>query len=101
MSSREVMLKSTRKSKKFTFDRAFDVNSKQHEVYHADRVQLRMTELEFLMRISYLELYNEELCDLLSTDDHVKIRIYDDVNKKRSVVVQRLEEVLVNNSGMS
>uniref|UniRef100_A0A1Q3EX54 Putative kinesin-like protein n=1 Tax=Culex tarsalis TaxID=7177 RepID=A0A1Q3EX54_CULTA len=158
VSSREVMLKpallDTRTSKKFTFDRAFDVNSRQHEVYQAvvapyiEEVlagfnctvfaygqtgtgktftmvgeeqpelssgwdddtktgiipralnhlfdELRMTELEFSMRISYLELYNEELCDLLSTDDHVKIRIYDDVNKKGSVIVQGLEEVLVH-----
>lgn len=150
VSSREVLLKptlvDTRGSKKFSFDRAFDIHSKQHEVYHAvvapyieevlagfnctvfaygqtgtgktytmvgeeqpelssgwdDDTQtgiipralnhlfdeLRMTELEFSMRISYLELYNEELCDLLSTDDTVKIRIYDDVNKKGSVIVQ-------------
>ncbi|XP_055530678.1 kinesin-like protein Klp61F [Wyeomyia smithii] len=158
VSSKEVLLKpmilDTRNAKKFTFDRAFDVNSKQHEVYNAvvapyieevlagfnctvfaygqtgtgktytmvgeeqpelsagwdDDTQtgiipralnhlfdeLRMTELEFSMRISYLELYNEELCDLLSTDDTVKIRIYDDVNKKGSVIVQGLEEIPVH-----
>lgn len=158
VSTREVMLKpmlvDTRSSKKFTFDRAFDIHSKQHEVYHSvvapyieevlagfnctvfaygqtgtgktytmvgeeqpelssgwdDDTQtgiipralnhlfdeLRMTELEFSMRISYLELYNEELCDLLSTDDTVKIRIYDDVNKKGSVIVQGLEEIPVH-----
>lgn len=158
VSTREVLLKptlvDTRSSKKFTFDRAFDIQSKQHEVYHAvvapyieevlagfnctvfaygqtgtgktytmvgeeqpelssgwdDDTQtgiipralnhlfdeLRMTELEFSMRISYLELYNEELCDLLSTDDTVKIRIYDDVNKKGSVIVQGLEEIPVH-----
>ncbi|XP_058834253.1 kinesin-like protein Klp61F [Topomyia yanbarensis] len=158
VSNREVLLKpmtlDSRNAKKFTFDRAFDVNSKQHEVYNAvvapyieevlagfnctvfaygqtgtgktftmvgdeqpelsdcwdDDTQtgiipralnhlfdeLRMTELEFSMRISYLELYNEELCDLLSTDDTVKIRIYDDVNKKGSVIVQGLEEVPVH-----
>ena len=33
------------------------------------------------MRVSYLELYNEELCDLLSTDDTSKIRIFDDAAK--------------------
>ncbi|XP_058464149.1 kinesin-like protein Klp61F [Malaya genurostris] len=158
VSTREVLLKpmtlDTRNAKKFTFDKAFDVNSKQHEVYNAvvapyieevlagfnctvfaygqtgtgktftmvgeeqpelsagwdDDTQtgiipralnhlfdeLRMTELEFSMRISYLELYNEELCDLLSTDDTVKIRIYDDVNKKGSVIVQGLEEIPVH-----
>ncbi|XP_053687294.1 kinesin-like protein Klp61F [Sabethes cyaneus] len=158
VSNREVLLKpmilDTRNAKKFTFDRAFDVNSKQHEVYNAvvapyiEEVlagfnctvfaygqtgtgktytmvgeekpelsagwdddtetgmipralnhlfdELRMTELEFSMRISYLELYNEELCDLLSNDDTVKIRIYDDVNKKGSVIVQGLEEIPVH-----
>ncbi|XP_035792207.1 kinesin-like protein Klp61F [Anopheles albimanus] len=58
--------------------------------------ELRLTELEFSMRISYLELYNEELCDLLSTDDTVKIRIFDDVQKKGSVIVQGLEEIPVH-----
>lgn len=54
-----------------------------------------MMEVEFAMRVSYLELYNEELCDLLSSDDSVKIRIYDDVSKKGSVIVQGLEEIPV------
>lgn len=158
VSTRELQLKSnytdSRTSKKFTFDRTFAPNSKQHEVYQAvvapyieevlsgfnctvfaygqtgtgkthtmvgeeeqnlsaaweDDTQtgiipravnhlfdeLRMTELEFSMRISYLELYNEELCDLLSTDDTIKIRIFDDVQKKGSVIVQGLEEIPVH-----
>uniref|UniRef100_A0A182X3P3 Kinesin motor domain-containing protein n=1 Tax=Anopheles quadriannulatus TaxID=34691 RepID=A0A182X3P3_ANOQN len=158
VSNRELQLKSnytdSRTSKKFTFDRTFAPNSKQHEVYQAvvapyieevlsgfnctvfaygqtgtgkthtmvgeeeqnlsaaweDDTQtgiipravnhlfdeLRMTELEFSMRISYLELYNEELCDLLSTDDTIKIRIFDDVQKKGSVIVQGLEEIPVH-----
>lgn len=54
-------------------------------------------EMEFTMRVSYLELYNEELCDLLSTDDTVKIRIFDDSTKKGSVIVQGLEEIPVHN----
>lgn len=54
-----------------------------------------MMEVEFAMRVSYLELYNEELCDLLSTDDSAKIRIFDDVSKKGSVIVQGLEEIPV------
>ncbi|XP_050073089.1 kinesin-like protein Klp61F [Anopheles maculipalpis] len=158
VSTRELHLKSSytdsRTSKKFTFDRTFAPNSKQHEVYQGvvapyieevlsgfnctvfaygqtgtgktftmvgeeepelsaaweDDTQigiipravnhlfdeLRMTELEFSMRISYLELYNEELCDLLSKDDTVKIRIFDDVQKKGSVIVQGLEEIPVH-----
>ncbi|XP_033250334.1 kinesin-like protein Klp61F [Drosophila miranda] len=57
--------------------------------------ELRMIEVEFTMRISYVELYNEELCDLLSTDDSTKIRIFDDSTKKGSVIIQGLEEITV------
>lgn len=58
--------------------------------------ELRMMELEFSMRISYLELYNEELCDLLSSDESTKIRIFDDSTKKGSVIIQGLEEIPVH-----
>ncbi|XP_030375207.1 kinesin-like protein Klp61F [Scaptodrosophila lebanonensis] len=58
--------------------------------------ELRMMEVEYTMRISYLELYNEELCDLLSTDDTTKIRIFDDSTKKGSVIIQGLEEIPVH-----
>ncbi|XP_059227012.1 kinesin-like protein Klp61F [Stomoxys calcitrans] len=58
--------------------------------------ELRMMEVEFSMRISYLELYNEELFDLLSTDDNTKIRIFDDSTKKGSVIIQGLEEIPVH-----
>ncbi|XP_055704208.1 kinesin-like protein Klp61F isoform X1 [Phlebotomus papatasi] len=57
--------------------------------------ELRMMDVEFSMRISYLELYNEELCDLLATEDN-KIRIYDDTTKKGSVIVHGLEEIPVH-----
>ncbi|XP_033255213.1 kinesin-like protein Klp61F [Drosophila miranda] len=57
--------------------------------------ELRMMEVEFTMRISYLELNNDELCDLLSTDDSTKIRIFDDSTKKGSVIIQGLEEITV------
>lgn len=43
---------------------------------------LRTLELEISMRVSYLELYNEELCDLLSSDGSIKIHIFDDSTKK-------------------
>lgn len=59
--------------------------------------ELRMMEVEYAMRVSYLELYNEELCDLLSTDDTSKIRIFDDASKKGSVIVHGLEEIPVRN----
>lgn len=50
------------------------------------------------MRISYLELYNEELSDLLSSSDYTQIRIFDDANKKGSIIVQGLEEIPVHST---
>ncbi|ORX55311.1 kinesin-domain-containing protein [Piromyces finnis] len=52
---------------------------------------------EFSVRVSYIELYNEQLKDLLSIDDR-KLRIYEDVNKKGGVVISNLEEVLVKSA---
>ncbi|KAF7455982.1 Kinesin-like protein KIN-5C [Cryptosporidium felis] len=50
---------------------------------------------EYGVRVSYLEIYNEELSDLLS-DEKLNLRIYDDVAGKRGLNVDRLEEVPVN-----
>ncbi|KAJ1608296.1 putative kinesin-like boursin [Cryptosporidium canis] len=50
---------------------------------------------EYGVRVSYLEIYNEELSDLLS-DEKLSLRIYDDVAGKRGLNVDRLEEVPVN-----
>ena len=51
---------------------------------------------EFSVRVSFLELYNEEIFDLLSsTDDQTKLRLYEDIQKKGSVIIQGLEEVQV------
>ncbi|KAK8730484.1 hypothetical protein OTU49_008036 [Cherax quadricarinatus] len=58
--------------------------------------ELRMQKLEFSMRVSFLELYNEELFDLLSPhDDMSKLRLYEDSSRKGSCIIQGLEEVLV------
>ena len=52
------------------------------------------------MKVSFLELYNEELTDLLSFDDGTiggdgkKLRLLED---KGGVVVHGLEEVIVRN----
>lgn len=50
------------------------------------------------MRISYLELYNEELSDLLSSNDITQIRIFEDPNKKGAIIVQGLEEIPVHST---
>ncbi|XP_011875428.1 PREDICTED: bipolar kinesin KRP-130 [Vollenhovia emeryi] len=61
--------------------------------------ELRMLEVqEYTVRVSFLELYNEELFDLLSpTDDASKIRLYEDATRKGSVIIHGLEEVTVHN----
>ena len=53
--------------------------------------------LEFTIRVSFLELYNEELQDLLSTDTEKKLRLCEDV--KKGLICQNLEEVPVLNVG--
>lgn len=51
---------------------------------------------EFTVRVSFLELYNEDTYDLLSAlDDTTKLKIYDDSNKKGSVIIGGLEEIIV------
>ncbi|KAF4519419.1 hypothetical protein B566_EDAN008646 [Ephemera danica] len=58
--------------------------------------ELRMQQLEFTMSVSYLELYNEELIDLLSPiDDTTKLRLFEDAAQKGSLVIQGLQEILV------
>ena len=53
---------------------------------------------EFTVRVSQVELYNEELKDLLSPeDDNRKLRIFDDPQHK-GCVIQNVEEVLVSNA---
>ncbi len=40
-------------------------------------------DVEFSVRVSFLELYNEELFDLLNRSaEHARLRIYDDTTKK-------------------
>ncbi|KAK1905957.1 Kinesin-like protein KIF11 [Dissostichus eleginoides] len=54
---------------------------------------------EFSVKVSLLEIYNEELFDLLSTGDDVteRLQLFDDPRNKRGVVVKGLEEVTVHN----
>lgn len=48
------------------------------------------------MRVSFLELYNEEVSDLLSAhDDLSKLRLYEHATKKGSCISPWLEEVMV------
>jgi kinesin family protein 11 len=50
---------------------------------------------ESSVKCSFIELYNEELRDLLSVDDSVKLKIYEDTSKKTqntTTLVQGMEE---------
>ncbi|XP_059481232.1 kinesin-like protein KIF11-B [Neocloeon triangulifer] len=58
--------------------------------------ELRLKNIEFTMAVSYLELYNEELIDLLSPEeDNSKLRLFEDAQSKGSVIVQGLTDVRV------
>ena len=59
---------------------------------------LRMIDaVEYSIRVSFLELYNEEIFDLLSgADDQSKLRLYEDGQKRGSVIIQGLEDVQVH-----
>jgi kinesin family protein 11 len=59
---------------------------------------LEQEEAEYAVRISSIELYNEELKDLLNPgDDRPKLRIFEDPNGS-GVIVQGLEEALINSA---
>ncbi|KAI9014182.1 kinesin-domain-containing protein [Hyaloraphidium curvatum] len=59
---------------------------------------LESTSTDYSVRVSMLELYNEELNDLLGVDGlNTKLRLFEDAKGRGSVVIQGLEEVLVKN----
>jgi kinesin family member 11 len=48
---------------------------------------------EYSIKVSYLELYNEELRDLLAVEEDKKVKMFEDTAKK--VVIQGMEEALI------
>ncbi|NXX90780.1 KIF11 protein, partial [Centropus bengalensis] len=54
---------------------------------------------EFSVKVSLLEIYNEELFDLLSSTADVgeRLQMFDDPRNKRGVIIKGLEEVTVHN----
>jgi kinesin family protein 11 len=55
---------------------------------------------EYSVKVSFIELYNEELSDLLSlqsVESGEKLRIFDDPARKGSVTIPNLEETIVQN----
>jgi len=63
-----------------------------------DELQL-LDNQQYIVRVNFLEIYNEELFDLLTDDKDVssKIKLYEDVTKKGSVIIHGLKEVTVHN----
>eukprot|EP00127_Corallochytrium_limacisporum_P001121 Clim_evm9s40 gene=Clim_evmTU9s40 len=57
--------------------------------------------LEFSVRVSYVELYNEELKDLLAPEDvghsNSRLKIFEDPTRRGATFVQGAEEVVLNN----
>ncbi|POS84971.1 hypothetical protein EPUL_004671 [Erysiphe pulchra] len=57
--------------------------------------KLEISDSEWSVKCSFIELYNEELRDLISPDDGTKLKIYDDYSNKKgnlSTIVQGMEE---------
>ncbi|XP_070608485.1 kinesin-like protein KIF11 [Erythrolamprus reginae] len=53
---------------------------------------------EFSVKVSLLEIYNEELFDLLSPPDvGERLQLFDDPRNKRGVIIKGLEEITVHN----
>ena len=61
---------------------------------HALFTKLEIDDAECSVKCSFIELYNEELRDLISPDENSKLKIYEDTSKKghSATVVQGMEE---------
>ncbi|ORY82515.1 P-loop containing nucleoside triphosphate hydrolase protein [Protomyces lactucae-debilis] len=53
---------------------------------------------EYSVKCSFIELYNEELRDLLAIEEDRKVKIFDDNAKKGGVVISGMEEVAVQDA---
>eukprot|EP01032_Pedospumella_encystans_P009650 gene9650-11342_t len=85
--------------KNFTFDKVFgNIHSDEDAGIVPRSVKAILENLEssgseFTIRVSFLELYNEELQDLLNISGDKKLKLCEDV--KKGVVCQNLEEITV------
>lgn len=69
-------------------------------VLHSLFSKLEAEECESSVKCSFIELYNEELRDLLSVEEHVKLKIFEDGQKKghSATIVQGMEESHIKNA---
>ncbi|CAL8576664.1 Kinesin-related motor protein, variant 2 [Xanthoria parietina] len=70
-------------------------------VLHSLFTKLEADETESSVKCSFIELYNEELRDLIAVDDTTKLKIYDDAQKKGhgATLVQGMEESYIKSAG--
>ncbi|KAI9840939.1 MAG: kinesin motor protein cin8 [Sclerophora amabilis] len=68
---------------------------------HSLFAKLEAGEAESSVKCSFIELYNEELRDLLSVDDSAKLKLFEDASKKGhgATLVQGMEESHIKNAG--
>lgn len=61
---------------------------------------LESSATEYVVKVSFLEIYNEELVDLLAppSSDSSNLKIFDDITRKGMTTVSGLQEVPVTNS---
>ena len=69
-------------------------------VLHSLFSKLENTESESAVKCSFIELYNEELRDLLAADETAKLKIFDDASRKShtATMVQGMEETHIQNA---
>ena len=62
--------------------------------------KLEIEDAENCVKCSFIELYNEELRDLLSVDESAKLKIYDDTSRRghATTIVQGMEEKHIKNA---
>ncbi|KAK7203120.1 P-loop containing nucleoside triphosphate hydrolase protein [Myxozyma melibiosi] len=58
---------------------------------------LEAEQSEYSVKCSFIELYNEELRDLISKDDDRKVKIFEDTAKK-GIIIQGMEEAFIKNA---
>jgi kinesin family protein 11 len=66
------------------------------ELFH----KLEIDSTENSVKVSFIELYNEELRDLISVEETAKLKIYDDTSRKghATTLVQGMEEKHIKNA---